>query len=77
VVTRGRFSVYVYVEIDQPHHLPHCHVRWPDGSIQVGLPTLRVLAGGELPSVARDLVRDYLDEICAAWDRLNPGRPVE
>ncbi|MBA2446698.1 MAG: DUF4160 domain-containing protein [Chloroflexi bacterium] len=55
VVGRGRFSVYVYAEAGQPHHLPHCHVRWSDGSTQVALPTLWVLAGDELPRPAREL----------------------
>ena len=69
--------MYVYAEVGQPHHLPHCHVRWPDGSIQVALPTLRVLAGGEIPPAARQLLLDHLDQICAVWDRLNPERAVE
>ena len=77
VVTRGRFSVHVYAEAGQPHHLPHCHVRWSDGSTQVALPTLRVLAGEELPRPGRELLLDHLGEVCAAWDRLNPGRSIE
>lgn len=69
--------MYVYAEAGQPHHLPHCHVRWPDGSAQVALPTLRILAGGQIPTQARELLLDYLDDICSAWDVLNPERPVE
>lgn len=76
VVRRGRFSVYVYAEAGQPHHLPHCHVRWSDGSTQVALPTLLVLVGDDLPGRARRMLWDELDEICAAWNRLNPERSL-
>ena len=76
VVRRGRFSIYFYAEVGQPHHLPHCNVRWSDGSTQVALPTLRVLAGDDLPSQARQLLRDNLEETCAAWSLLNPERSV-
>ncbi len=77
VASRGRYTVYVYAEGGQPHHLPHCNVRWPDGSVQVALPILIVLAGSHLPSEAMVLLQDSLDELCAAWNRLNPGRRVE
>jgi hypothetical protein len=40
VVVQGRFRVYVYAEGGQPHHLPHCNVRWPDGDAQVALDDL-------------------------------------
>lgn len=76
VISSGRFSVYVYHEEGQPHHLPHCNVRWSDGSSQVALPSLLVLAGDELPFPARRLLLDHLEEICAAWDRLNPRRGI-
>jgi hypothetical protein len=76
VVRRGRFTVYVYAEVGQPHHLPHCHVRWSDGSSQVALPTLTVLVGDELPRPARQLLWDYLEAICAVWNRLNPERSI-
>ncbi|MBI4497707.1 MAG: DUF4160 domain-containing protein [Chloroflexi bacterium] len=76
VVSSGPFSIYVYAEAGQPHHLPHCHVRWSEGSTQVALPTLRVLAGDPLPAAARRLLLDHLEAICGAWERLNPGRPI-
>ena len=77
VVSEGRFSIYVYAELGQPHHLPHCNVRWSDGSSQVALPTLLLLAGDELPAAARRLLLNHLKEICAAWNRLNPERAIE
>lgn len=76
VVQRGRFGVYVYAEVGQPHHLPHCHVRWSEGASQVALPTLQLLAGDGLPSQARRLLWDHLEDICAAWNRLNPERNI-
>lgn len=76
VVVQGRFRVYVYAEGGQPHHLPHCNVRWPDGEAQVSLRTLSVLAGDPLPREAHLLLARHRAEIAAAWDALNPGRPV-
>jgi hypothetical protein len=76
VATRGRYSVYVYVETGQPHHLPHCDVQWPDGNTQVALPSLEIIVGDPLPALARELLYDDLERICAAWDELNPGRPI-
>ena len=76
VARRGRFSVYVYDEQGERHHLPHCHVRWSDGEARVALPTLEVLAGGPLPAGARKLVEDYAAAIADAWDRLNPERTI-
>lgn len=75
VAQRGRFSVYVFDETQSPHHLPHCHVRWAGGSSAVGLRDLRVLRG-ELPASARKLLEAHDDEIRAAWNRLNPRRPI-
>ncbi len=77
VVERGRFSVYVYHEISQPHHLPHCNVRWSDGDTQVELPTLRRIIGTSLPRAARRLLAEHRDELIVAWNRLNPEREVD
>ncbi len=76
VAQRGRFSVYVYDETGERHHLPHCHVRWEDRWTVVELPRLHVLIGPELPAAARESLRDHLAELRAAWNRLNPRRPV-
>jgi len=76
VMSRGRFSVYVYAEVGQPHHLPHCHVMWPEGSAQVALPTLALLAGPRLPGAARVLLLDNLERLCDTWDTLNPEMPL-
>ncbi len=76
VVVAGRFRVYVYAEGGQPHHLPHCNLRWPGGEAQVSLRTLSVLAGDPLPREAHLLLVRHLDALVAAWNTLNPGRPV-
>ena len=77
VASRGRFAVYVYNEAGQPHHLPHRDVRWPDGNAQVALPSLLIIVGDPLPAEAWELLHDELETICAKWDELNPGRPIE
>jgi hypothetical protein len=77
VFSEGGVSVYVYVETNQPHKLPHRQVRFSDGSnSQVALPTLSLLAGRSVPRAVRELLVLRLDEICNAWDHLNPERRV-
>ncbi len=73
----GNISVYVYPEGGGRHHLPHCHVYWPDGSAIVALPTLMKIAGHELPPKAQILLCSRLEKICTQWDELNPGRMIE
>lgn len=71
VIDFDGFTVYVYREIGQPHHLPHCHVRWEEHETVVALPTLRVLAGSRLPQNARRFLVEHMEEIYASWNRLN------
>lgn len=71
VLDNGSYIVYVYSEIGQPHHLPHCHVHWAKGDTVVALPTLTVLAGPPLPRDGRRFLLEGVEEICACWDRLN------
>ncbi len=71
VLQVGKYAIYVYQEIGGAHHLPHCHVRWPDGSVVVALPSLDVITGGQLPREAGELVADHLEEIWEAWNQLN------
>ncbi|MGH2559505.1 MAG: DUF4160 domain-containing protein [Thermomicrobiales bacterium] len=59
------------------HHLPHCHVRWSDGSSSVALPGLTVIEGDALPRMARSLLDEHNDELADMWNLLNPGRPIE
>lgn len=77
VLTSGQFSVFVYAEWGQPHHLPHCDVRWQDGrSTQVALPTLMVIVGPPLSRTARQLLEDHLIDLVEAWNRNNPKRAI-
>jgi len=71
VLSDGRFSVYVYSEIGNKHHLPHCHVRWVDGEAVVALPSLRIIVGSDLPRTAKELIRGNLEEIYAKWLEIN------
>ena len=72
VVSDDLFAIYVYSEAMHKHHLPHCHVRSPDGEIVVILPTLSVLVGGKLSKRAKSLLLENIDQICEAWNKLNP-----
>lgn len=76
VVQSGRFSIYVYVERGERHHLPHCHVRWSDGSTAVRLPDLIVLGGDPLPRAAVLLLDEHRTALTNEWNRLNPERPI-
>lgn len=76
IVELGRFSIYVYREATERHHLPHCNVRWADGDSQVSLRTLTLLAGDPLPRAARRLLREQIELVRTAWDELNPELPV-
>jgi hypothetical protein len=76
VLDDGRFSISVYREIGQPHHLPHCHVQWADGKTVVALPLLQVIVGDPLPPAARQLLLDELEKVCAAWNKINIERTI-
>ena len=64
----------MYKEVGQQHHLPHCHVRWADGETVVALPLLQVIVGDPLPKAARQLLLGELEEIYAAWNKINRER---
>ena len=76
VLDDGKFSIYVYREIGQPHHLPHCHVRQADGETVVSLPMLIKIAGRPLSKSAKQLLLTHLEEICSAWNKINPERAI-
>lgn len=77
VAQRGRYSVYIYAEEGNRHHLPHCHVRWSDGYASVQLGRVRVIEGDSLPRAARELIDEHYDQLVDTWNLLNPGRPVQ
>jgi hypothetical protein len=55
-------------------NLAHCHVYWPDGACVIALADGRLLVGQEPTPDASRLVRDHLDELREAWERMNPRR---
>jgi hypothetical protein len=72
VADDGKYRVYVYSELNAPHHLAHCDVRWAGHNVSVSLATLSVLAGADLPKEAKALVLEHIDAIWEEWHRLNP-----
>jgi len=76
VVREGSIRVRVHSEENEPHHLPHCHVDWPNGRASISLPRLILLDGTELTRQARRVVEDNMEAIKHAWNELNPGRPL-
>lgn len=77
VVSDGFFTICVYSdEATQPHHLPHCHVRSPDGDVVVALPILKLIVGKNLSKRANTLLKNNFDKICDAWNKLNPESEI-
>ena len=76
VLGDGTYSIYVYPETGQPHHWPHCHVRWADDETVVQLPLPMVIAGPPLPKNAKLLLIENLEQICNAWNNINPERAI-
>ena len=72
----GWFAVYVYREIGNRHHLPHCHVRWSGHESVVALPVLNRMAGAEVPRVLRRALIVRIDKICTVWNEINPEHPI-
>ena len=71
----GKYSFYIYFqESGQPHHYPHCHVRWPGDECVLHLPLLNCLAGPSPPRNVLDHVLEHLEEIIEVWNKLNPDR---
>ena len=73
VASNDFIAIHVYpFEVFQPHHLPHCHVRWKNGEAVVALPTLRLIVGKRLPKGGKELLLSHFNDICKAWNKLNP-----
>lgn len=77
VETDGLFTICVYSnEVTQKHHLPHCHVRSPDGDVVVAIPSLKVIVGRGLSKRAKTLLVGNFEKICDAWNKLNPESEI-
>jgi hypothetical protein len=72
----GKYAIYVYKEVGNQHHLPHCHVRWPDNDAVLSIPLLHQIAGSPLPKSARQMLLTRLNDICNSWNLLNPERSI-
>lgn len=73
VIADGPFAIYVYPnEHNQPHHSPHCHIRWSGLDAVVLLPTMTQIIGPAIPKKGIRLLRDNIEVICNEWDKINP-----
>ena len=73
VIVLENISVYVYREIGERHKMPHCHVRTSIGEeTVVALPTMEIIVGADLSREAMDMLIGNLEQICDAWDHINP-----
>lgn len=72
IAARDNVRIYVYGnEAGQPHHTPHCHVYWPDGSCVVALDSLSVLRGDAMTRAARVLLEENARTARLVWEELN------
>ncbi len=77
VVTDGYFDIRVnYMETINRHHLPHCHIKSPDGDTVVNLLTLEIIVGKSLSKRARIFLLDNYDAVCEAWNKYNPNARI-
>ncbi len=72
IIRIGKITIRVYSEKQTKHKLPHCHV-CEDGEVStsVALPTLNVLVGPRLSKESRLLLKENLEKIIQAWEKLN------
>jgi hypothetical protein len=70
--------IRMYMEVGQPHHLPHFHAYYQDDTAIFGLDPVDLMAGS-LPRRRRRLVEAWAElhqeELLAAWQRLQNGEP--
>jgi hypothetical protein len=70
--------IRMYMEADDPHHLPHFHAYYQDDVAVFGLDPVDLIAGS-LPRRQRRFVEAWAelhrDELTANWQRLQDGQP--
>jgi hypothetical protein len=68
--------VYMFYEADQPHHLPHIHVRFSGHKAAIAIEDGQVLAG-EIPTRQLKMVQVWVDlhhdELLADWELAQSG----
>lgn len=69
--------IRMYVEMDDPHHLPHFHAYYQDAVAVIGLDPIELIAG-RLPRRQRRFVEAWAElhqeELVADWNRLQNGQ---
>lgn len=70
--------VRMYMEVGEPHHLPHFHAYYQDEVAVYGLDPIELIAGA-LPKRQRRLAEAWAelhaDELLANWRLLQAGQP--
>jgi hypothetical protein len=71
--------IRMYMEVGQPHHLPHFHAYYQNESAVFDLDPIELVAGS-LPRRQKRLVEAWAelhqDELIADWRRLQAGEPT-
>jgi hypothetical protein len=69
--------IRMYMEVGEPHHLPHFHAYYQDDVAVFTLDPIEMIAGA-LPRRQRRLVEAWAElhvgELTAAWERLQSGQ---
>lgn len=72
--------IRMYMEVGEPHHLPHFHAYYQDQVAVFSLDPIDLIAG-TLPRRQRRLVEAWAElhqqELAADWERLQAGEPPE
>jgi hypothetical protein len=67
----------MYMEVGQPHHLPHFHAHYQEDEALFGFDPVDLIAGS-LPRRQRRLVEAWAElhqaELAANWERLQGGQ---
>jgi len=70
--------IRMFVEVGDPHHLPHFHAYYQDQAAVFAVDTLECL-GGSLPKAQQRLVEAWTEihrsELLQDWALLQSGRP--
>lgn len=68
----------MYMEVGEPHHLPHFHAYYQDDVAIFGMDPIDMIAGS-LPRRQRRFVEAWAElhhqELIDAWQRLQAGQP--
>ena len=72
IAGNSKFNLYIYAKDHPP---PHCHVRYSNGEdVSVDIPTIEPRFGATISAEVFTEIEKYLDDLCNAWDQLNPKK---